>query len=444
MNEFDSYLVSDEAARQTESAAGRMLTPGTAIGAFRVVAFLGRGATSEVYRVHDDTLKADFALKIFALDENCDRERTRFLAEARLLAQFQSPHVVRVHLLSDTGAHPYFTMDLLRPLPDTPSHQQAEQIISGVLDALEALHSKGIIHRDIKPSNILLDGNGHAVVTDFGIAHISDDAPEIMSAAMPRNMTIAGGKAAAIGTPGYGAPEQFSCGDVSPSTDIHAVGVLAQHLFGAHTPIKYRWLILRMTSSLPRLRYSSVKSIRKALRLLRVTELAIWTLSTVAIATALICGTLWLAAPEKHELPLSSMSSELIGDDVVTFFNLPDNHHYTMQHGYLANPYYIWGTINGKWQSVPHRPRMEIRGKGTLHCPAITGVEVKICAGVTLITSGICKPDGKWRKTALPPHDAQMGDTNYVGYATYKIEPGGELIFTETDSYPQGLIETCK
>ena len=87
---------------------------------------------------------------------------------------------------------------------------------------------------------------------------------------------------------------------------------------------------------------------------------------------------------------------------------------------------------------------MEIRGKGTLHCPAITGVEVKICSGATLITSGICKPDGKWRKTVLPPHDAQINDTNYFGYAAYKIEPGGKLIFTDTDSYPQGMIETCK
>ena len=71
MNDFDSYLVSDEAARQTESAAGRMLAPSAAIGAFRVVAFLGRGATSEVYRVRDDALKADFALKIFALNGDC-------------------------------------------------------------------------------------------------------------------------------------------------------------------------------------------------------------------------------------------------------------------------------------------------------------------------------------------------------------------------------------
>lgn len=445
MSELDLYLVSDEATRQTESAAGRMLTPGAAIGTFRIVAFLGRGATSEVYRVRDDALKADFALKIFALDESCGRERERFIAEARLLAQFKSTHVVRVHGLSDDGAHPYFTMDLLRPIPDTPSRRQAEQILSGVLDALEELHSKGIIHRDIKPSNILLDGNGHTVITDFGIAHISDNAPECISAAMPRNITIADGKAVAIGTPGYGAPEQFSCGNVSPATDIHAVGVLAQHLFSAHTPLKYRWLILRMTSSIPGLRYSSVKSVRKALRRLHVVELAMWTMATIAIATTLVCGTLRLATPEKHELPLSSISSESIGDNVVTFFNLNDGRHYTMpnamKHGYLANPYHRWETLNGKWQSVPHRAHLEIRGNGTLHCPTISGTEVKIRSGVTLITSGICKPDGKWRKTALPPPDAQMNDTNYVWYAAYKIELGGKLIFTDTDSYPQGLID---
>ena len=173
-----------------------------------------------------------------------------------------------------------------------------------------------------------------------------------------------------------------------------------------------------------------------------------WTMATIAIATTLVCGTLRLATPERHVLPLSSISSESIGDNVVTLFNLNDGRHYTMpnvmKHGYLANPYHRWETLNGEWQSVPHRAHLEIRGNGTLHCPTITGIEVKICSGVTLITSGICEPDGKWRKTALPPPDAKMDDTNYVGYAAYKIEPGGKLIFTDTDSYPQGLIEHLK
>jgi len=173
--------------------------------------------------------------------------------------------------------------------------------------------------------------------------------------------------------------------------------------------------------------------------------LAIWTLSTIAIVTTLVYSTLRLTTPEKRELLLSSITSESIGDDVVTLFNLLDDRHYTMpkamQRGYLANPYYQWKTIDGKWQSVPRRSRLEIRGNGTLLCPTISGAEVKICSGATLITSGICKPDGKWRKTPLPPPDAQINDTNYVGYAAYKIESGGKLIFTDTDSYPQGLIE---
>ena len=467
MGELDSYLVSDEAARQTESAAGRVLSPGAAIGAFRVVAFLGRGATSEVYRVRDDALKADFALKIFALDESCGRERERFIAEARLLAQFQSPHVVRVHGLSDVGAHPYFTMDLLRPLPDAPSRRQAEQVLSGVLDALEELHSKGIIHRDIKPSNILLDGNGHAVVTDLGIAHVSDDAPERMSAAMPRNMTIADGKAVAIGTPGYGAPEQFSCGDVSPATDIHAVGMTLLALFNGHPPFFWRGLIRRMTSSAPSLRYSSVKAVRRAVRRMRFWRSAAMAASAIATASLLISVFgIFAVEPAWQELD-SSMSLHKTQRDEkgnvtneVKVITLRDGGHYVLPETHYPRNIYedirhiAWepydGKKQGKWlmlspdgkkQGWALRSKLEIRGYGVLKCRDIIGAQVKVCSGVTLVTSGV----RHYRKNIEPlPQNAQKDDPAYFDHPTYIVEPGGKLIFTDTDSYPQGLIEYLK
>ena len=448
MSELDSYLVSDEAARQTESAAGRLLAPGAAIGAFRIVAFLGRGATSEVYRVHDNALEADFALKIFALDKDCDRERERFIAEARLLAQFQSRHVVRVHGLSEIGAHPYFTMDLLRPLPDAPSRRQAEKILLDVLNALEELHSKGIIHRDIKPSNILLDESGHAVVTDLGIAHVSDDASESMSAASPRNMTIADGKAAVVGTPGYGAPEQFACGDISPATDIHALGVTAKVLFGNKVPFLWRAFIRRATSAVPSLRYRSATDARRALRWMRAAAIAVYATIAAMAATAIMAA-VFIFTPSWEELSLDDIEDVKVECGTANGLNFVPTYtlrggRYTRPIGYRSNPHFKWESKDGKWQPVPYRGCLEIRGKGTLRCPIITGAEVKVGSGVTLMTSGICEPDGKWRKTPLPPPDTQMNDTHYVGYAAYKIEPGGKLIFTDTDSYPQGLIEHLK
>ena len=86
--DIDEYLKSDAALHQTESAQGYLLHPGEAFGGFRVVAFIGRGATSEVWRVHDESLNADFAMKIFAPRETVSekdtaRLRRHFIAEAR-------------------------------------------------------------------------------------------------------------------------------------------------------------------------------------------------------------------------------------------------------------------------------------------------------------------------------------------------------------------------
>lgn len=437
MNELDSYLVSDDAVRQTESATGRMFAPGDTIGHFRIIAFLGRGATSEVYRVRDDSLKTDFALKIFALDDSCGTERERFLAEAQLLAQFKSPHLMRVHWLSEDGAHPFFTMDLLRPLPAAPSHRQTKKILDDVLDALEELHSKGIIHRDIKPSNILLDENGRAVVTDLGIAHILDDAPETTSTAAPRrNMTIADGKPAAIGTPGYGAPEQFSCRDISPATDIYAVGVLAQHLFGNRAPLKYRWLILRMTNSMPALRYASIQSVKRALRRFRAAEI-LALIMAVALLFSLACYAKQLTNPKWEELSPDNMTTEIIDtgqflSKIIEVYSLHGGRRYTIQRSHPFG----YRPVSSKHS----RFFLELRGNGTLKCPIIIGTEVRIGSGTTLITSGVCEPDGKSRKTSVPPPDAKMDDTNYFGYAAYVIEPGGKLVFTDTTAYPQGLV----
>ena len=464
MNELDAYLVSDAAARQTEIAAGKLLSAGAAIGSFHVIAFLGRGASSEVYRVRDDALKADFALKIFALGEDRIRERERFLAEARLLAQFNSPHVVRVHSLSDDGAHPFFTMDLLRPMPDAPSHSQAKHIIAGLLDALEELHSKGVIHRDIKPSNILLDERGRPVVTDLGIAHVSDEAPESLSVAVPRNMTIADGKAAAIGTPGYGAPEQFACGDISPATDIHAMGMTMLSLFGGRPPFLWNGLIRRMTSSAPSMRYLSVAEVRRAFRAIQFVRAFIIGVNALAVtALVIIAASAMLREPTWQELDSSMWTRHAVRDEegVITnhiaMVTLRDGGHYILEEEFHRGNVYEdarhikWGPRdrNGVWHMLSNDGRRQglilrstliVRGRGVLKCRDIVGANVTIGPGVTLITSGKCRPDKTIRKTEVPPPDATADAPAYFGYAAYVVETGGKLIFTDTADYPKGLV----
>lgn len=449
----DSDLASSDVLKQTMSAEGRLFSPGQAFERFRVVAFLGRGATSEVWRVRDESLCADFALKIFMppKDEDVGNARKRFLAEARLLAQFEDSHIVRVHRLSDNGEHPYYIMDLLRPLESAPSTRTVRKLLLDVLSGLDALHSKGVIHRDIKPSNILAGKGGGAVITDLGIAHIC--AENMAGKVLPegeRNLTLSKGKVAAIGTPGYGAPEQFDGGDISPATDIHALGMTLLALFGRHPPLLWRALISRMTSSSPILRYSSVAAVRKALVRMRVIIAAWRTAACVSVAALLALVANALKTDWKELDLLMYDRIEPVYDDTGkdigfrTVYILNDGEHYVlpshMRSSLRCGPHIWYGTFNGKYEGRLGRSKIEIRGSGVLKCREITGAHVKICAGTTLITSGKCRTDYQLIKTETPPPDATIDDPEYMGYAAYEVEKGGKLIFENGADYPKGLI----
>lgn len=452
---LDEMLASDEARRQTESAEGVTFRPGQTVGNYRVVAFLGRGAASEVWRVRDEALRTDFALKVFSGGDQAAKDsKSRFIAEARLLAQFNHRHLVRVHSLNEAGEHPYFTMDLLRPLPHMPDRRVLRRILDGVLSALEALHAKGVLHRDIKPSNILQDNDGNAVLTDLGIAQIGDEtiADRILDAGA-RNLTISGGKVAALGTPGFGAPEQFDGGETTPASDIHALGVTLLTLCGGHPPLFYRQLILRMTSSSPLMRFSSVRGVRRFLRFARAcgVVLRLVLVSAVLAGAALtVRNTIFRDAfIEWRELNPITDFENVVFDDERGFctndykaITLRDGNYFTLpkeyRNGLRCSPYqwYVGGT------KVRKRPKIVIRGNGTLNCPVITGAHVTIERGVTLITSGkFEKLDEKLRPTPLPPDDAMMDDPAYSGYAAFTVEPGGKLIFEDGLKYPAGLIE---
>ena len=254
--DIDSYLASDDALRETASAQGDLLHPGEAFGGFSIVSFLGRGATSEVWRVKDEALNSDFAMKIFAPRESVSEKETarlrrRFIAEARCLAQFTHPGIVRVHVLQDIGEHPFYTMDLLHPIVRPLPTRKTRKIIDDVLSALDALHVKGVVHRDIKPANVLLDDYGNAILTDFGIVQI-DDGETAAQVARPDTSTataIGADTARIAGTPGFSAPEQFMGADATPASDLHAVGRLAIWLFDGKPPLFWRWFVMRATNS---------------------------------------------------------------------------------------------------------------------------------------------------------------------------------------------------
>jgi serine/threonine-protein kinase len=179
----------------------------------------------EVYRADDLKIGQPVALKFLPADLERDPSRLqRLLGEVRIARQVSHPNVCRVHDVVELDGHHFITMEyvdgedlaaLLRRigrLPQEKALDLARQIGAG----LAAAHVQGIVHRDLKPANIMLDGQGRARITDFGLATAAEAAR---------------GKEALSGTPAYMAPEQRAGGEITPRTDVYALGLVLFEMF---------------------------------------------------------------------------------------------------------------------------------------------------------------------------------------------------------------------
>jgi serine/threonine-protein kinase len=213
----------------SSSLDGGRFTPGAIVDArYRVVGLLGRGGMGEVYRAEDLRLGEPVALKF--LPEKLVRDGAalaRFHREVRTARLITHRNVVRVHDLGEVDGQPFLSMEyvdgedlasLLRRIGRLPADKAVElahQICSG----LAAAHERGILHRDLKPGNVLVDGRGHAKITDFGLAALASDLePEL------------------AGTPAYMAPEQLAEGKVSFATDVYSLGLVLYEMFSGRRP----------------------------------------------------------------------------------------------------------------------------------------------------------------------------------------------------------------
>ncbi|MEP6862246.1 MAG: serine/threonine-protein kinase [Deltaproteobacteria bacterium] len=213
---------------------------GTEVGRYRIERLLGEGGMGRVYLAIQPMIGSQVAIKI--LSDECARSPElleRFFAEARAVNLIRHEGIVNVldmALLPD--GRPFIVMEFVEgtTLANALHTERLPlgglvQVMCEVFSALAAAHAIGIVHRDLKPDNVLVTGEGHAKVLDFGIAKL---APGLQQGVSPRTQT-----GALLGTPHYMAPEQISGkGHVDARADIYASGVMLYEAITGRRPFE--------------------------------------------------------------------------------------------------------------------------------------------------------------------------------------------------------------
>ena len=203
-------------------------------GRFRLEERVGSGGMSTVYRAFDETLERWVAIKLLQRDIAGDEDQIeRFRREARAVARLNHPHVVTVIDAGEDAGAPFIVFEYIagetlkeriRRLGKLPITEALAYAIE-IARALQAAHAERLVHRDVKPQNVLLDADGRAKVTDFGIARSLEG----------EGLTLAG---RVLGTTDYVSPEQALGQQVTPQSDIYSLGIVLFEMLTGDVPFK--------------------------------------------------------------------------------------------------------------------------------------------------------------------------------------------------------------
>jgi class 3 adenylate cyclase/tRNA A-37 threonylcarbamoyl transferase component Bud32/tetratricopeptide (TPR) repeat protein len=226
---------------------------GKKLRAYEITEEIGAGGMATVFRAYQPSMDRHVAIKVIRSSILQDPGlRERFQREARLIARLEHPHLLPVYDFDGESDPPYIVMRYL----DGGTLKQVQQrgsvprdevlhVLRQLAGALDYAHRQGIVHRDLKPSNIMIDREGNAFLTDFGIAR---------STGKDKDLT---GTGLMIGTPGYMAPEQArGDGQVDKAADIYSLGVLAFESLAGSAPYEhesgFEVILAHMNSPIPK------------------------------------------------------------------------------------------------------------------------------------------------------------------------------------------------
>jgi len=238
---FEARRLEPEELSQT----GPQLLPGQSVGAYRILALLGRGGMGVVYRARDERLRRDVAVKVLPASFANDADRLRrFEQEAHATSALNHPNILTVHDIGMQDGAPFIVAELLEgeelrahlesgPLPVRRALEYAQQIAMG----LAAAHEKGVVHRDLKPENVFVTKDGRVKILDFGLAKLRPTQPDAVDshAATQKRLTDPG---VVMGTAGYMSPEQVRGQEADNRADIFAFGVILYEMLTGERPFR--------------------------------------------------------------------------------------------------------------------------------------------------------------------------------------------------------------
>ena len=203
-------------------------------GRYRLESRIGSGGMSTVYLAVDETLQRQVAIKLMNREVASDSDQLeRFRREARAVAQLSHPHIVGVIDAGEDEGRPYIVFEYvegetlkerIRRCGRLPIAEAVAYAIE-IARALGAAHSRNIVHRDVKPQNVLIDEEGSAKVTDFGIARTLDE----------EGLTADG---RVLGTTDYVSPEQALGQPVTGQSDLYSLGIVLFEMLTGQVPFK--------------------------------------------------------------------------------------------------------------------------------------------------------------------------------------------------------------